>query len=230
MMETLENAPTKVPVGILQEHPENARRGNVGLIAESLKRLGQYRPVVVNLGSQTGRPNEILAGHHIVKAIKSLGWPEVKVTWVDVDEDDGRAILAVDNRAPELGDYDTAALYALLSQMPDLAGTGYADDDLADMRVLLEQSASEIIVVDDGLEPEGKPKFDFDPDRWAKSDKRIMVLDMPVPVFIWMQDQLTEIAKELDLPSNVDVVVKLVSLYVGSDAPVVEDSHDADEN
>lgn len=228
-MNTLDESLERVPTGLLQEHPENARRGDVDAIAESLKRLGQYRPVIVNKGSLTGRPNEILAGHHIVKAIVRLGWDDVLVHYVDVDENDGRAILAVDNRAPELGDYDTAALYNLLAQMPDLSGTGYAADDLDDMRVLLEQSASEIIIVEDGLEPEGKPKFDFDPDRWAKSDKRIMVLDMPVAVFIWMQEQLTEIAKELDLPSNMDVVVHLVSAQTGSPAPKVEDHHDPSE-
>jgi len=229
-METLDESLERVPTGTLQEHPENARRGDVETIAESLRRLGQYRPVIVNKGSQTGRPNEILAGHHIVKAIKSLGWDSVLVHFVDVDENDGRAILAVDNRAPELGDYDTGALYALLGQMPDLTGTGYGADDLDDMRVMLEQSASEIIIVEDGMEPGGKPKFDFDPDAWAKSSKRIMVLDMPVAVFVWVQDQLTEIAKELDLPSNMDVVVKLVSLYVGTDAPKVEDSHEPGED
>ena len=93
--------------------------------------------------------------------------------------------------------------------MPDLTGTGYAQDDLDDMHVLLEQSARQVIL-DPAPADDPPPKFDFDPDKWARSDRRIMVLDLPVPVFIWLQDRFIELCESRDLDNNVDVVLALV--------------------
>ena len=41
---------TQTPISQLNFYPGNARRGDIGLIAESLERLGQYKPVVVCTG------------------------------------------------------------------------------------------------------------------------------------------------------------------------------------
>lgn len=108
----------------------NARRGDVDVIAASLDDLGQYKPIVVNVGTHTGRPNEVLAGNHTLQAAQRLGWPEIDATVVDVDEQTARKINTVDNRAADLGDYDQAALHALLSGIDDLSVTGYLQEDL----------------------------------------------------------------------------------------------------
>ncbi|MDX3097732.1 hypothetical protein PV417_24845 [Streptomyces sp. ME19-03-3] len=42
-------------------HP-NPRTGDVDAIAESLRVNGRYKAIVVNRGTHTGRPNEVLAG------------------------------------------------------------------------------------------------------------------------------------------------------------------------
>lgn len=55
---------TTIPISDLQPYPRNPRRGNIPAIAESLRALGQYRPIVVNAGTHTGRRLEILAGNH----------------------------------------------------------------------------------------------------------------------------------------------------------------------
>ena len=109
----------------------NPRRGRVDVIAESLRVNGQYRPVVVNAGSLTGRRFEVLAGNHTVLAARSLGWAEVDVWLVDVGEVDARRIVAADNRSAEVGSFDHEALLALLDALPDLDGTGYTDFDRA---------------------------------------------------------------------------------------------------
>jgi ParB-like chromosome segregation protein Spo0J len=114
-----------VPVGSLTPHPKNARRGNVDAIAESLAAHGQYRPIVAN-----SRTNRILAGSHTWRAAKSLGWPSIAVSWVDVDEKDEVRILLADNRASDLATYDDGALAALLADLGDLAASGYTADDL----------------------------------------------------------------------------------------------------
>jgi hypothetical protein len=62
----------------------NARRGDVPAIAESLAQNGQYKPVVVNVGTTTGRPDEVLVGNHTLLAARSLGWESIDVCYVDV--------------------------------------------------------------------------------------------------------------------------------------------------
>ena len=50
----------------------NPRRGDVEAIARSLAVNGQYRPIVVNLVTLTGRPLEVLAGNHTLRGAKYL--------------------------------------------------------------------------------------------------------------------------------------------------------------
>jgi hypothetical protein len=119
-----------VPVDGLAPYHRNPRTGDLDAIAESLSTNGQYRPIVVNRGTLTGRPNEILAGNHTYEAAKQLGWAEIAVTWLDVDDDAAGKIVVVDNRTSDLAGYDTVLLADILQDLPDLKGTGYDQDQL----------------------------------------------------------------------------------------------------
>lgn len=135
----------KLPISELRPHPENARRGDVGRIAGSLLMLGQYRPIVVNVGTQTGRPNEILAGHHLVLAAQALeGWESVDCTMVDVDDDTAKRIMLIDNRSSDLATYDDRLLAELLESLPDLDATGYEPGDLEALKAFLESGVGDI--------------------------------------------------------------------------------------
>lgn len=109
-------------------YPMNARHGDIGMIAESLKANGQFRPIVVNK-----RDNSILVGNHTWKAAKALGWKEIGVTFVDVDEEAAARIVLVDNKLSDLGSYDHIALAEILQSMPSFDGTGYDGDDLDEL-------------------------------------------------------------------------------------------------
>lgn len=117
-------------VGELSLFHRNPRRGDVREIANSLTAHGQYRPLVVNVGTLTGRPNEILAGNHTFLAACSLGWESIQATTVDVDDVTATRIVLADNRLADLGSYDDADLVAALASVGDLDGTGYAQADL----------------------------------------------------------------------------------------------------
>lgn len=121
----------RVPVGSLEFYPGNPRRGNVDAIAASLAENEQYAPIVVQRSTRY-----VLAGNHTLKAAISLGWPEIDVVLVDVDDKRARKILLSSNRIPELGDYDDQALAEVLAALDgDLGGTGwdvYDVDGLAD--------------------------------------------------------------------------------------------------
>lgn len=116
----------RVPIAGLTPYGNNPRRGNVDVIVESLARHGQYRPIVVR-----AKTFEVLAGNHTLAAAKQLGWSEIAATFVECTDDEAARIVLVDNRAADLGSYDDEVLAGLLAGLPDLAGTGFDDDDLA---------------------------------------------------------------------------------------------------
>jgi DNA modification methylase len=124
----------KLQVSGLETFDGNPRKGSVEQIAKSLIRHGQYRPIVVNRGSITGRPFEVLAGNHTLMAARFLDWSVIDAAVVDVDESTAKSIVASDNRLADLGGYDDAALFALLDSLDDLSGTGYGISDLEALR------------------------------------------------------------------------------------------------
>lgn len=138
---TLEGTGRKVHPSELNLYWRNPRVGNVDVIKSSLRAHGQYKPVLVNRGTHTGRENEVLAGNHTLKAIRDLAeeypdderWQEVDVWEIDVDDDRATRIVIADNRTAELGHTDSSALSELLVELDDLDGTGYSDDDLEDL-------------------------------------------------------------------------------------------------
>ena len=118
-----------VDIDSVQEYPTNSREGDVGAIVESLKAHGQFRPILIN-----SRSNEILAGNHTWKAAKSLGWDKIAVTYVDVDEEEAKRIVLIDNKTNDLASYNYQTLYEELSQLAEtekgLSGTGFDEEEL----------------------------------------------------------------------------------------------------
>ncbi|PSK95791.1 ParB-like nuclease family protein [Haloactinopolyspora alba] len=150
----------------LARYYRNPRRGDVDAIAASLAANGQYRPIIVNTGRQTGRPLEVLAGNHTLDAAKQLDWSTVKAVTVDVDDVSAARIVAADNRTSDLGTYDSEALLALLTEdLPDLDGTGYDDDALAE---LMRNADADPLNLDD----------DEDDDRAPSTGERLALADV----------------------------------------------------
>jgi ParB-like chromosome segregation protein Spo0J len=114
-----------VPLSSLEAYPTNPRRGDIEAIAQSLKAHGQYRPIVVQYGS-----NFILAGNHTYKAAKKLGWKKIKITYVEVDEESARKIVLADNRLTDLASYNEPLLKSLLNALPELDGTGFTQSEV----------------------------------------------------------------------------------------------------
>lgn len=114
-----------VALNTLNLYPTNPRRGDIDAIAQSLKSHGQYKPIVVQYGT-----NFILAGNHTYKAAKKLGWKKIKITYVDVDESSARKIVLADNRLSDLAGYNEPLLKSLLSALPELEGTGFTQSEV----------------------------------------------------------------------------------------------------
>jgi len=160
------NTTSAIAPSSLRLYGRNPRKGNVGVVAASLRAHGQYRPIVANIGSQTGRRFEVLAGNHTLKAYRQLAakypddprWSEILVFWVDVDEDAAKRIVLADNRTAELGDYDNTQLLSLIDEVgSDLEGIGFTASDIADLVGAGEREVAEIIVGDDDPDEDDKP-------------------------------------------------------------------------
>ncbi|MGW5267231.1 hypothetical protein ACWEQ4_01135 [Rhodococcus sp. NPDC003994] len=231
---------TSEKVSTLKFYKDNPRKGDVAVIAESLASIGQYRPIVVNIGTHTGRKNEVLAGNHTLKAAKKLGWEHIQVVHVDVDEEGATRIVLADNKTADLGGYDDAILTNLLVDLPDLAGTGYTVDDLddllADARDAAEAAAKEAAAAAGGDEPveKGKPEPKYDEDDsgmlnrksldeklegYAQSDSRSVILSYVGDQYVWVVEKLTEIGDALDTDSNAGTVLALIAAHTGEQPP-----------
>jgi len=117
-----------VPLADLRLHPDNPRLGDVEAIAESLDHHGQYKPVVVSRAT-----GEVLCGNHTLLAAQRRGWQKLRVAFVDVDADQARRILLVDNRSSDVAGYDDEALADLLARTKGLEGTGYDEAALGEL-------------------------------------------------------------------------------------------------
>lgn len=129
---------TQVSISELKFYPGNARRGDIDLIAESLGKLGQYKPIVVN------KDGTILAGNHTVMAAQRLGWETIDVHRVDVDDDTAKRIVIVDNKANDQSTYDVEDLVNLLTELPTLEATGFTRDEVDQLLESLDDIDAEI--------------------------------------------------------------------------------------
>lgn len=136
-----------LPTTELHTYHQNPRRGDVAAIKDSLATNGQFRPIVVNRGTHTGRPDEVLAGNHTLMAMRQLAeenpddeqWRTIDAWLVDVDEEAAARIVLADNKTSDEADYDNALLMEILEDTHDLQGTGFDDDDLDDLKAAQEE-------------------------------------------------------------------------------------------
>jgi hypothetical protein len=118
-----------IPIAELTSFPGNARRGNIPKIRESVRRLGQYRSVVVRV---TDDALVILAGNHTVRAMRAESHETARCELVRCTDDEARRINLGDNRLSDIAVDDRDELLELLSILDgDYEATGWTDEDVA---------------------------------------------------------------------------------------------------
>ena len=238
---------SRVAPADLTNSPRNARQGDVGAISESLKAHGQYKPVVVNIGTHTGRANEVLAGNHTLMAFRELAtaepdddrWGDILVHWVDVDDDMAARIVVADNRTSELGGFDVTMLAELLDGMDgDLAGLGYSAADMADLAALVQENTlpsdlNDLFTDPFSAGPAAPPRprddgmidskdLEEQADLYADKATRLVVLSLPIAQFIWMQETLAGVRAELGVDTNSEAIVAVIAAHTGLTAPAAD--------
>ncbi len=148
---------TMEPLDTLIPHPENYREHDVGAIIASIDRWGVWRALVVQTSTR-----HVLVGNGELKALQAIESTSptpilAPVRWLDVDDDNARAILLADNWIPSRGRNMPAELLALMKELAEerelFASTG-ADED--DIDAVLHALEDEIDI--EGLDPIKKKK------------------------------------------------------------------------
>ena len=102
-----------VDIDLLKPLEGNARRGNVDAIKASYNKFGQLKPIVAV--RDTDGSLVVIAGNHQMQAAKQLGWDQIAVAIVELDEEDALAFSLADNRISDLGTTDNALLLDMIS-------------------------------------------------------------------------------------------------------------------
>jgi len=195
-----------VSVDTIKTYPNNPRRGNISLIKESLAEYGQYKPITVNLAT-----NQILVGNHTYQAAVELGWKEIEVTYVNVDDKTAAKIVLIDNRATDLGKYDNEALLELLESLNDLEHTGYSDDQYDDVLARIEEEKTPTFA--------DNPMAEYS-ERFTQKATRMLMLDYPNEVYLWAMDKFAQFRQQNQLTSNAEAIIKLVETITNEKAPL----------
>lgn len=161
------------PVDAIASHPDNPKAHDVDTIVASLTRFGFAEPIVID--QRTGLN---VSGHGRVKALTVLRdrgdappdgidvdddgtWlAPVFVGWSSRNDDEAAAALIALNRTTETGGWVTDSLTGLLGRLAEiddgLAGVGFDDRDLADLRARLA-GPPDLDDLANGYDPDGDP-------------------------------------------------------------------------
>lgn len=206
-----------VKVDTLKEFDGNPRKGNVKALVESLQANGQYRPIVVQKSTR-----QILAGNHLWKAAQELGWSEISIIELDVDDTQAKKIVAADNRLADLGVYDEQKLLDLLGEI-DLVGTGYVSADVDDLLAMIEEKQMpEWKVAQTTAQYENvqkRPTLEERADRYAERTIRLLMCEYPNAQYVWVIERLTELRNEFSADSNAEAILHVIAKYTGQEIP-----------
>lgn len=158
----------EIKISTIRTYDKNPRIGNVDIIAESLAKNGQFKPIVVNK-----RTMQVLAGNHTYLAARSLGWDTIYASFIDVDDDTAKRIVLADNKTADMGTYDDNILAELLASLPEVTGTGYSVTEFDDLIKNIQSGADEAKQSLDELTDLMPSDLDFAP----KKDPRQKMLD-----------------------------------------------------
>lgn len=140
---------TTVQLSTLVPDPENPRahdQRNLDAIMASLRDHGQVEPLLVQKSSRM-----IIAGNGRAEAMRSLGWTEVHVVLLDVDDVQARKLSIQLNRSGELASWDEAVLARHLQELGGLAdydvgAMGFDDSELEQLMAAYGDASDALVM------------------------------------------------------------------------------------
>ena len=100
---------------------------NIQTIMNSLTKFGQYTPLVVNKSNF-----EILKGVGTYLAMKKLKWKKCNVYFVDLNEEQQKQLIVLDNRTSQLSQFDNEVIQKMFYDMEqsDTKFTGFNEKQI----------------------------------------------------------------------------------------------------
>lgn len=120
-----------VPINDVKPWDKNPKKHNKKAILESIKRFKPTQPILVQKG--TGL---IIAGHGRLEAFKELGYAEVPIIELEMNDAEARAYALVDNQTVIAGGWDDDLLLTTIQELKvelpelDLGDFGFKDKQM----------------------------------------------------------------------------------------------------
>lgn len=198
-----------VAINDIKLFPNNPRKGNINLIAQSLESFGQYKPITVNKNT-----NEILVGNHTYQAAQALNWKTIDVVYVNVDEETAKKIVLIDNRAVDMGEYDNESLLEMLELLDTLENSGYNEEDFDSVIARLEEETT--VNIKEAQEGTNIAEFG---ERFLTKDTKMLLVELENDDYIWAIDRLGQYRNTHNLSNNSEAIVKLMEEATNERAP-----------
>lgn len=211
-----------VEIDGLRQWDRNPHRGSVDDVRASLRRFGQVTPIV------RAPDGWIIAGNTTLQAMIEEGYSHCATVTLDAEESEQVAYGLASNQTARLGEDDDAKVLALLRELEVLEGTGYTDDDVADLNALLQElAAAETPLPHDGprtaLNDEGVSSGENTMgqylDGYQASGIRSIVLDYDLSTFAWLAERAERLRAEIGVDTNSALFVALIADRLNEQAP-----------
>lgn len=109
-------------------------------LKRSIEEFGYVEPIIYNK-----RNNTVVGGHQRLKVLKDLGYTDIDVVEVDLNENDEKALNIALNKVS--GDWDEGKLAELISDLQsneyDISLTGFEDDEIEELLKSAMESLSD---------------------------------------------------------------------------------------
>lgn len=195
-----------VPIEELAPWEDNPRLGNLAVLRESLRRHGQYQPIVAQKSSGI-----VVAGNHRWHAAKAEGWEKIAVVYLDVDDDEARRIALIDNKSSDDAAYDDPLLVKTLADLAEteigLVGSGFDLDDLDDLKARIEEETDGEELDHAGMEQH--PNLAEYAAGYRTSFVRSILLDYEGARYLWMVDRMAELRHRYEVDNNAEAILSL---------------------
>jgi ParB-like chromosome segregation protein Spo0J len=194
-----------VPIDSLVRLPGNPRRNDAEVIARSLERWGQRKPVVVRRDGSV-----IEAGNHTWDGAVLLGWTHIAAVFVDDDETSATGFALADNRLHDLGSDDPTALALMIQGIKDeelvLLDAGFDALSIDELLAPLElaEVGPEGNTLNDGRTPAERAAS------YESNGLRSFILTYAMGDYEDLAGRLQKLRGEMSLDTNAEVVLRLI--------------------
>ena len=193
----------------ISHHPQNVRihtKRNLELLKNSLSTFGLYKPILVQKSTKY-----IIAGNGTYQAAQALGWEQIDCNLIDVNDEQAKTILIMDNRSSDLSEMDEKAVLDLLKDFDQnsLDLSGYDDKEIDKMLQFQEGTLFE----DENKEKKSKDKKQKTKDVPVNADDQISFVLMGYPFVLADPDQIKEIKNLMDKFSKQNIEIRCETTF-----------------